>query len=355
MANELPQGFFQELFDKATIGLEVCRLEDATRLYVNKAYADIFGRSIAETLKRTYWEDTPQPFTDQEKDQLDNLQTKREYGPYEKEYIRADGSKVPVRLMGTLVSIDDKEYIWSSVDVISSTPPFQPLLANSPIGFALSDSKGVLWQVNDALAHALGRSCKELTGRCLFDLASEHTAAELKQAVNTNLHGPYEIELLHSAGYAVPFRGWSMSINRRGETFVWSVLEDLTPQQYRKLFEEANVGLALCDMEGALVMVNQSFADIVGYTVDELKVSYWQLTPKRYESNEHEQLNKISKTGAYGPYGKHYIHKDGREVPVILSGRRILLNGREYIWSWVFQGEDGGQIPPQGLEGPIRA
>ena len=104
----------------------------------------------------------------------------------------------------------------------------------------------------------------------------------------------------------------------------------------RKLFETLPIGLAICDIEGSLTYVNQAYASIIGYTVDEvLKLTYWEITPKEYEQQEQEQLISLKKTGCYGPYEKDYIHKDGHHVPVRLSGVLMNEEGQDFIWSSV--------------------
>lgn len=104
----------------------------------------------------------------------------------------------------------------------------------------------------------------------------------------------------------------------------------------RTLFETSPVGLALCDMEGNLVDVNPAYCEIIGYTKEEsLKLTYWDVTPKTYEKEEALLLESLKKTGRYGPYEKHYNHKDGRQIPVRLNGQIIYQNGVQFIWSSV--------------------
>ena len=104
----------------------------------------------------------------------------------------------------------------------------------------------------------------------------------------------------------------------------------------RMLFEQSVIGLALCDMDGALVDVNDAYAKILGLSVDEaLKLTYWQVTPEKYEPQEKEQLKKLQQNGHYGPYEKEYIHSDGHLVPVRLSGQIVDKDGKEYILSSV--------------------
>ncbi|MEG3618043.1 PAS domain-containing sensor histidine kinase [Magnetovibrio sp. PR-2] len=114
---------------------------------------------------------------------------------------------------------------------------------------------------------------------------------------------------------------------------------DLTEseEKYRSIFEASRVGFALCRMDGSLVEANQAYLDIIGYTHSEAKsLTYWDLTPRSFEPQEMEQLNSMEQTGAYGPYEKHYIHKNGQKVPVMLNGAVTRgADGEDYIWSIV--------------------
>ena len=107
-------------------------------------------------------------------------------------------------------------------------------------------------------------------------------------------------------------------------------------KKYRELFEQSPIGLALCKMDGELVSVNSSYASILGYTVNEvLKLTYWDITPKKYDDMEKAILNDLKNGGRYGPYEKEYIHKDKHLVPVRLNGLLVERNGQSYIWSSV--------------------
>ena len=104
----------------------------------------------------------------------------------------------------------------------------------------------------------------------------------------------------------------------------------------RMLFNHSPIGLALCKMNGDLVDINQAYAAIVGRNVEEtLPLSYWQITPRKYEAMEEEQLASLREKGKYGPFEKEYIHKEGHLVPVRLTGRLLEVGGARYIWSSV--------------------
>jgi PAS domain S-box-containing protein len=108
-------------------------------------------------------------------------------------------------------------------------------------------------------------------------------------------------------------------------------------EQYnRLLFEAFPIGLALCGMDGRFIDVNPAYARIIGRTVEEtLKLTNRDITPEKYAEQEERQLERLRKTGRYGPYEKEYIHKDCHLVPVRLNGLIVQRGGEDFIWSSV--------------------
>ncbi len=108
-------------------------------------------------------------------------------------------------------------------------------------------------------------------------------------------------------------------------------------EKLRALFKLSRLGIALAKMDGGFVEVNDAFLRITGYDTDELlSLDYWALTPREYEADEQAQLKSLRETGAYGPYEKEYIRKDGRRISIRLNG--VMVHGSDqkpYIWSVV--------------------
>jgi diguanylate cyclase (GGDEF)-like protein/PAS domain S-box-containing protein len=117
------------LLEKTVIGLALCRM-NGDLVYVNDAFSKLIGRSTEEVLQLTYWQLTPEKYEIQEKAQLKSLEQNKRYGPYEKEYIHADGRLIPVRLSGQIVEIDGVDYIWSSVEDITDRKQIEAELAH---------------------------------------------------------------------------------------------------------------------------------------------------------------------------------------------------------------------------------
>lgn len=118
----------------------------------------------------------------------------------------------------------------------------------------------------------------------------------------------------------------------RNQAFQATLVE--SEEKYRNLFDKAPVGHVLKRLEdGQFVAINQAFSEITGYTLEELQaLEPWDLTPIRYRASEAEQLERLKQTHRYGPYQKHYRHKNGQLVAVRLNGSLVTAaNGEPLI------------------------
>jgi len=110
------ESLIRQLFERSPLGLNLCTL-DGVWIESNPAFLDLIGYSREEADGGlTYWQLTPRSYDAQEAVQLESLRATRRYGPYEKEFVRKDGTLVPVRLHGFIVERDGVEYIWSLIE-----------------------------------------------------------------------------------------------------------------------------------------------------------------------------------------------------------------------------------------------
>ncbi len=103
------------LFELSPLGIALTD-ESGRLVEFNQAYRNLTGYSDTELMSMDYWRLTPSEYLPQEQRILTVLEQSGRYGPYDKHYIRKDGSRVPVRLNGVALRIDDKPYIWSIVE-----------------------------------------------------------------------------------------------------------------------------------------------------------------------------------------------------------------------------------------------
>ncbi len=111
---------FRFLYEESPLGLALCEM-DGSFIDVNKAYLDIIGYSSLDEIKKlSYWDITPKEYEEVEIEQLKSINTLGKYGPFEKEYFRKDGKRIPVLLNGVVVNYSDgKKRLWSTVEDIT--------------------------------------------------------------------------------------------------------------------------------------------------------------------------------------------------------------------------------------------
>lgn len=86
----------------------------------NEAFRCICGYPADELKALDYWTLTPKGYEADERLQLDSLKRTGHYGPYEKDCIRKDGTPVPLRANGMLITgTDGQQYIWSIVEDVT--------------------------------------------------------------------------------------------------------------------------------------------------------------------------------------------------------------------------------------------
>jgi PAS domain S-box-containing protein len=97
-------------------------------------------------------------------------------------------------------------------------------------------------------------------------------------------------------------------------------------RKLRSLVESNIIGVMVVDGAGRVYEINDRLVQMLGYSKEELlsgTIRWQQLTPPEYQ----EPLAQVSKTllstGAFLPYEKEYLRKDGSRVPVMVAGAMI--------------------------------
>ena len=110
----------RNLFELSPLGIALGRA-DGKLIEFNEAYRALTGYD-AETLRGlSYMELIPREFVSSQIVQLDVMSRTGRYGPFEKEYLRADGSRVPVRLNGVRIDIAGQPHVWAIVEDLTES------------------------------------------------------------------------------------------------------------------------------------------------------------------------------------------------------------------------------------------
>ncbi|MHB8896893.1 MAG: PAS domain S-box protein [Candidatus Geothermincolia bacterium] len=91
--------------------------------------------------------------------------------------------------------------------------------------------------------------------------------------------------------------------------------------QLRNMFDTAQDGVIVIDATGRFVDVNRSFANMVGYSTDELAgLTFLDITPQEYALHDEKAAKQILEGGYFNEYEKEFVRKDGGRTNVVLSG-----------------------------------
>lgn len=161
----------RSLFELSTLGIALTNM-NGHYLEFNEAFRRICGYSKEELKALDYWQLTPEKYKEEEARQLESLVHTGRYGPYEKEYICKNGSLIPLRLNGVLMTgSDGQNYIWSIVEDISEHKRIEAEVRiaatafESQEGMIVTDAKGNILRVNRAFTSISGYPAEEVIGK----------------------------------------------------------------------------------------------------------------------------------------------------------------------------------------------
>ncbi len=233
------------LFDLSPIGIALNDFETGKFIDVNKALYAPTGYSKQEFMALSYWDLTPLQYEADEAVQLQRLKDTGKYGPYEKEYIRKDGSSYPVRLNGTLVhDRAGQRLIWSMVEDISERKAqdttLKQLLTQLENFFELSinfmsiiNTEWKFEKINHAFERVLGYQESDLLKHSLLNIVHpddiENTRNELLNITQGRGAFTFQNRVRNKAGGYINLQWYSAADLESGKLYASAV--DVTAQQ----------------------------------------------------------------------------------------------------------------------------
>lgn len=108
------------LFELSPVGIALNDYATGAFLEVNDALVKPSGYTREEFLAKNHRDITPPGYTEIEAVHLEHLRQHGRYGPYEKEYLRKDGTRYPVVLNGLMLKEESgRQLVWSIIEDVS--------------------------------------------------------------------------------------------------------------------------------------------------------------------------------------------------------------------------------------------
>lgn len=299
---------------------------------------------------------TPPEWVDKVRAEMKKLDVTGNFGPCEKEYVRKDGSRwmgffVGARLHdGTTVvyAIDitrDKEAERHLAEIRDESERMKRLneaiMSSTPDLVYVFDLNHRFIYANEALLKMWGLTWEAAAGKTLLEIGYEkwHAAMhdrEIDQVIATKQPVRGEVPFTGTQGRRmydyifVPVYGADGEVEAIGGT-----TRDITERKraeealrkseenFREAFEHAPVGIAITELEGRFIHVNDAYCDMLGYSREELlchEMSFQKLTHPEDIGENLEAFNRLLSSEIPAFFlEKRYIRKDGRIIWVRAS------------------------------------
>lgn len=219
-----------------------------------------------------------------------------------------------------------------SSDQIERESAFRKELIESLPGvFYMLDIQGRFQMWNRNLEQVLHCAPEELANRSALEFFKGENKVRIENAIQQALElGSASVEaiLLSRDGTATPYHFTGRFVVRGETPLVIGLGRDITEQRqaeavmsrYKVVIETAHDGYWLTDAQGNLQEANEAYAELSGYSVDELKGMHISQLEAREQSRE-EVLVHITKIIAvgYDVFETRHRHKDGHEIDVEVS------------------------------------
>ncbi len=208
----------------------------------------------------------------------------------------------------------------------------------SPVSVVITNTNGDIEYANPMACHTTGYSLQELIGKNPRVLQSGETDRyeyeELWKTITsgTSWHGVFHNKKKTGELY------WESSTitaitNENGElTHYVAIKEDITERRkseedirkFRTIADIANYGTAINSLDGKFLYVNENWASMHGYTVDELLGENLTIGHNDEQKKQVAGLiNELSETGEMKPTEVWHVRKDGSVFPTLMSASVI--------------------------------
>ncbi|MDP2137016.1 MAG: PAS domain S-box protein, partial [Candidatus Didemnitutus sp.] len=351
------EGRYRRLVTSNVIGVIVSNT-DGSILEANDLFLEWLGYTREELRSGSLrWDAlTPPEWRETDAMIIAELMANGSCAQVEKEYFRKDGSRLPILVSGALLEGTPGDAIClienltkrkqAAAALQESEARYRDLVEHTDDLFCTHDLEGRLLSINEACVRNTGFSRTQLLAMNIVDiLLPEMRTNGLDYLRQVREHGQVQgIMKILTAKKEVRLWEFNNSVRREGvaEPVVRGIAHDITArkhwertlreseERFRAIFEQAPLGIA----EGVIatasfVRVNQRYANIVGYSKEELaRMTFRDFTHPEDLDLDLVEFGRLA-AGEIREYAieKRYIRKDGATVWVNLSVTAMAATG----------------------------
>jgi len=336
---------------------------DLRFVLVNPAFEALTGYSGEELRAMTVGDITPPRWREPGLRAMEQLHSTGRSVRYEKEYIRKDGSLVPVE---AVVDVDREDggdirgyfsFVTDASDrkqaeraLRDSEEQFRRLYDEAPFGYHEIDASGTIVNINRTECEMLGYPREEMLGRPVFDFLDEEVREVARSAVREKIRGDRPLVPIERPYHTKDGRKLIISIEERYRLDasgridgIRSTMQDITARvqaeaalvaserRARALFEGIEDVVFVHDLDGRIVDANPAACRRLGYSRREiLALKTSDLDDPAFAAGYTDRLRRQKERRHVAFEGRHRT-KDGRSIPVDISTSMIQLEDQDAI------------------------
>ena len=352
---------FRQIADNVRYGMWVQDARAMKMLYVSRACAQIFGRTVDDLMNDpAVWYEAIHP-EDKKEPQPPGWEA------FESEYRVVHGDAgirwvndltVPVRdedgqlvrIVGIIEDITERKQAEKAV--LLAKDQWERTFNTVPDMIAVIDSQYRIIRTNRAMADRLGMSPDQCVGKICY--ACIHGTDEPVESCPharlvadgqghaAEVYEPHLAAWLHitvsplcdDQGHIIGSVHVARDITERKQAA--EALAE-SEQRYRSIFKASGAGIALIDAEdGHIEDCNAEFEKLSGRTLEQLrKMKVWEIRPPEKIDPARAKFLEILAGGIGGSRDLEFQRPDGSIVSVDFASRRVMLGGKRYLESVV--------------------
>lgn len=209
----------------------------------------------------------------------------------EAKMLQAEKAEKELRKYAEELENEIRERIKKEECLIASENYNRLLFNSSPNGLVLCSMDGYLIDVNPTFSKMIGRTIEETLKLNNSDITPEKYAnqdvEQLKKLKETGHYGTYEKEYIHKDGHFVPVLLKGLILERDGEPFLLSTVEDISDrkeaelalrksqQLFQTLAQFSPVGIFRTTPEGFTTYVNPKWSELSGLPFEKALGNNW--------------------------------------------------------------------------------
>lgn len=209
-------------------------------------------------------------------------------------------------------------------------------------GFVALDRNWRYTYVNDTAASLFGRRPQEMLGRHIWTEFPEGVGQPFYHAYHQALQEQRSITL---EDYYEPWDRWFENRIYPSEAGLSIYFSEITERKrserqlrdsenlFRILYDTSLTGFLRHTPDGTILDANPTMVNLLGWPLDDLRrIPYQDLLPEEKRAEEIARLNELPPAGRFGPLSSEYVHRDGRRIPVRVTGTVAEHHGQKFVW-----------------------